>query len=598
MPKKICLFVNKIGISSYNLFHLSSKNSIFENHFFFFSDKIPNKMKTDKDCSLKFLLDMCKISYTETQLIKLKRYLSILYVVRKCSVRLEKTLTIPKIKTIVIPNIVTKTGSKQKQLEFCPEYLEHEDISNSEDENWMPEHSVQLSDSEYESSLEMSDSKHYKNSPKKQKLDTETSNLSQPSNSQKNTFRPKDLENCSPKKNIDFILAKLDTESSNLSLPKNSQENLYQNLIKHAKETEPGVINVSFSNQNARPYDDNTELNTSHELDAESMPKKPVPGVVKLSFPSVGIKAVKKHLSNEQVFIEKRTIEKKLQQETLELDSEKIPKKSVSGIVKLSFPSVSSKAVKKHLSNEQDFNEKKSVEQKLQEKYKYKCDKCCIYYDCAQKLDMHMITVHEKEKSRCQYCDKTFATSEALKKHIISHNRAAITWAHEREKSRCQNCDKTFATSEAFKKHIISHYKVYESVFPFMCEKCCKSFGSRDELNKHFRIAHEKEENERQALLCDKCFECFESEELLNLHIKASHQKGSVSTYKIYKDTFFIGFIFNFVTIYIYTKNWYSLHSINEMLNLAFHRFHYFDTLASRIINPVRLFFLRIFSLL
>ena len=361
-------------------------------------------MKSDKDCSLKFLLDMCKITYTETQLMKLKRYLSILYVVRKCSVRLEKTLTVPKVKSLVIPNIVTKTGSKQKQPDFCLEYTEHEDemplfdISNSEDENWMPENSVQLSDSERESSREMSNSEHYKNSPKKQKLDTEISNL---------------------------------------SLPRKLQENLFPRLIKTAKKTEPGVINVSFSNQKDRPYANNTEFITSHELDAETMPKNPVSSGVKLSFPSVSTKAVKKHLSNE----------------------------------------------------------KKTVEQTLQEKYKYKCDKCCIYYDCAQKLNMHI----------CM----------------------------------CQNCDKTFATSEAFKKHIISHYKVYESVFPFMCDKCCKTFSSWDEWNNHFKIAHQKEENkQRQALLCDKCFECFESEELLNLHIKASHQKGSVSTFKIYKDIF------------------------------------------------------------
>ena len=77
-------------------------------------------MMTDKDWSLKFLLDMCKISYTETQLMKLEKLLSMLYVVRKCSVRLEKTLVIPKLKTLVIPKIMLKAGLKPKQPEFWP----------------------------------------------------------------------------------------------------------------------------------------------------------------------------------------------------------------------------------------------------------------------------------------------------------------------------------------------------------------------------------------------------------------------------------------------------------------------------------------------
>ena len=66
-------------------------------------------MEADKNWSFRILLDMCKISYTENQLMKLEKLLSNFYVIRKCSVRLEKTLTVPDIpdtvKTLFIPKI-------------------------------------------------------------------------------------------------------------------------------------------------------------------------------------------------------------------------------------------------------------------------------------------------------------------------------------------------------------------------------------------------------------------------------------------------------------------------------------------------------------
>ena len=109
-----------------------------------------------------------------------------------------------------------------------------------------------------------------------------------------------------------------------------------------------------------------------------------------------------------------------------------------------------------------------------------------------------MIEVHETEKPRCQYCDKTFATFVELTKHTISHNRAD------------------------------NENPEFEAV---MCDKCSNCFSSKHELNLHVKVVHETEENEqRKALLCDICFECFESDGLLNLHIKACHQKASVST--------------------------------------------------------------------
>ena len=45
-------------------------------------------MKLDNNLCLKVLLDMCKIKYTDKQLVKLENLLSKLYILRTCSVDL------------------------------------------------------------------------------------------------------------------------------------------------------------------------------------------------------------------------------------------------------------------------------------------------------------------------------------------------------------------------------------------------------------------------------------------------------------------------------------------------------------------------------
>ena len=45
-------------------------------------------MKLDNNLCLKVLLDMCKIKYTDKQLVKLENLLSKLYILRTCSVNL------------------------------------------------------------------------------------------------------------------------------------------------------------------------------------------------------------------------------------------------------------------------------------------------------------------------------------------------------------------------------------------------------------------------------------------------------------------------------------------------------------------------------
>ena len=90
----------------------------------------------------------------------------------------------------------------------------------------------------------------------------------------------------------------------------------------------------------------------------------------------------------------------------------------------------------------------------------------------------------EKEKKhKCGQCDKAFARSEHLKRHVAS--------VHEGKKNfNCEFCEKAFTRSDRLKRHIAV---VHEGLDGIECELCGKSYYDKSSLKKHIKRVHEGE---------------------------------------------------------------------------------------------------------
>ncbi|ODM92597.1 putative zinc finger protein [Orchesella cincta] len=115
----------------------------------------------------------------------------------------------------------------------------------------------------------------------------------------------------------------------------------------------------------------------------------------------------------------------------------------------------------------------------------------------------------------CIMCDKGFPTNGALNDHMLVHTRERPFWCelcpstfwnksklekHFRESKLhnegggklltklCIMCEKGFANSGELNKHLFVHTKEK----PFWCEQCPSSFCRRDRLQEHIRKAHAK----------------------------------------------------------------------------------------------------------
>ncbi|WP_338922334.1 C2H2-type zinc finger protein [Pseudomonas silesiensis] len=101
----------------------------------------------------------------------------------------------------------------------------------------------------------------------------------------------------------------------------------------------------------------------------------------------------------------------------------------------------------------------------------------------------------------CLACDKGFAQSSALTKHIRTHTGE--------KPYRCEICDKSFKQSGSLGTHIRTH----TGEKPYGCETCGKSFALKVNLNSHMRT-----HTEEQPYHCEMCGKGFAHIISLKIH--------------------------------------------------------------------------------
>lgn len=149
---------------------------------------------------------------------------------------------------------------------------------------------------------------------------------------------------------------------------------------------------------------------------------------------------------------------------------------------------------------------------------------------------------------KCAFCTRTFLTPESYTRHL---NRAHSEYKETAEQHICDTCDKGFSTSSSLKRHQKSHdpdakYKfkcphkdckwkgsdnhadfqahmsTHSGKKPFECDKCDKSFTSKQSLEGH-SLSHTKHEK-IPCPFAPECTHTFNSVKYLHEHLQGEHE--------------------------------------------------------------------------
>ena len=216
--------------------------------------------------------------------------------------------------------------------------------------------------------------------------------------------------------------------------------------------------------------------------------------------------------------------------------------------VVLSLPKLSDKIIQKYTKNTEveNFNCQRNIapnedlpiyQTNANEKNRYKCDECDKSFSRKAGLNIHIKCVHENVRHNCDKCDKSFTWKSALNTHIqIVHENVLyncdkcdkhyprkhdlirhIKHVHKNVRYNCDQCDKNYVTKSALNRHIESIHE--DSAVQYKCQKCQKKFLWRANLISHIKRWHE---NVRHN--CDKCDKSFTWKSALNTHIQIVHE--------------------------------------------------------------------------
>ncbi|XP_017280167.1 zinc finger protein 91-like [Kryptolebias marmoratus] len=147
------------------------------------------------------------------------------------------------------------------------------------------------------------------------------------------------------------------------------------------------------------------------------------------------------------------------------------------------------------------------------------CTKCGKSFSTWLDLKAHRKT-HAVEGLTCLACDKQFKGRAALASHLRLHGKVKSN----PRSLKCSDCNKEFRRSYHLKRHIMSHRKAANADC-YTCPDCQKNFFFPEDLNKHLEI-HVKE----NSGTCPKCNKSFSSAGELEAHLVVHNNTYPCST--------------------------------------------------------------------
>ncbi|XP_072386374.1 uncharacterized protein [Diabrotica undecimpunctata] len=130
----------------------------------------------------------------------------------------------------------------------------------------------------------------------------------------------------------------------------------------------------------------------------------------------------------------------------------------------------------------------------------FECNICNKKFVSRLQMQFHQKVHGVIRPYRCHICCKAFAHVRGLEKHSCYLKTY-----------KCHRCFSVFLHKTAFDKHI-GHYKTH---FLFNCNKCCHSFDSKQNLNRH----QKSNCHTVKQFKCKLCKLSFSSKKILDSHI-------------------------------------------------------------------------------
>ena len=180
------------------------------------------------------------------------------------------------------------------------------------------------------------------------------------------------------------------------------------------------------------------------------------------------------------------------------------------------------------------------------------CKLCGKNFKSKKHLNAHTTTVHKTLSYSCIKCKKSIK----YLKRLNYHEQFCGTWKRSKGHIPCGLCDKTFATENNLKYHIIRTHTVVSKLGTFImtcigeskkkttkediiCSLCKTHFLKTNYLKKHMKLVHETKREVRQLIQvvvervlssdstyqynCNQCLKCFSKESLAKGHIRRVH---------------------------------------------------------------------------
>lgn len=120
------------------------------------------------------------------------------------------------------------------------------------------------------------------------------------------------------------------------------------------------------------------------------------------------------------------------------------------------------------------------------------CGHCPSTFTRQDNLKRHEARLHSSVEFRCDICQHRPKNAEAMNRHIEFHSG--------KQALKCDICAKVLTTKNGLKHHRAAHTGDGRTV---ACEKCTKTYGSKQALSLHVLADHE---HFRYACECGKVF--------------------------------------------------------------------------------------------
>lgn len=138
------------------------------------------------------------------------------------------------------------------------------------------------------------------------------------------------------------------------------------------------------------------------------------------------------------------------------------------------------------------------------ERKKHSCTLCGKLLESQSTLREHKLIVHEGFMYKCQQCPKQYSRRIAFKEHQRTHASDYVGF-------KCEQCEKTFTSIHLLRKHM----SVHDDSCKYMCEICGKGVTSASSLR-----AHKDRHTGNRRFTCPTCGKASRTHGALRVHIR------------------------------------------------------------------------------